>query len=410
MHTPRSIIRPLLLLGVVALLVGCRAEDARFRMDMVYVRKQENATEITFTRAQLLNLSNVLAAVFGTPDDPDILIDGDIGLHEIVDLTNLKMAAGPVGSDEMGFPHGLYREHCSHCHGVTGNGLGPTAAFLNPYPRDYRQGIYKFKSTPKGSRPTTEDLKTVLINGVQGTAMPSFALLADDEIDALVDYVKYLSVRGKIERDLIFEVADELEEKELLVDPEEPDDGLETVKMYLTAEVRKWASASNEATAVPSPPASSSDEDRLDSLARGRELFHGTLANCVKCHGETALGDGQTTDYDQWTIEIFTKEPQQPGIGEFVALGALKPRNILPRNLRHGVYRGGRRPIDLYWRVRNGIDGTPMPAATMKQPGQKGLTEADIWHLIDYVRSLPYEPLSNPHYGGHEAVVERQRL
>ena len=31
--------------------------------------------------------------------------------------------------------HRLYREHCAHCHGISGDGVGPTAVFLNPYPR-----------------------------------------------------------------------------------------------------------------------------------------------------------------------------------------------------------------------------------------------------------------------------------
>ena len=77
------------------------------------------------------------------------------------------------------------------------------------------------------------------------------------------------------------------------------------------------------------------------------------------------------------------------GLAEYVALGALEPRTARPRNLRLGIYRGGRRPVDLYWRIRNGIDGTPMPA------GQK-LTDEQVWSLVDYVRNLPYESISKP--------------
>ena len=40
---------------------------------------------------------------------------------------------------------GLYRQHCVHCHGITGDGAGPTAQFLMPYPRDFRTGEFKFK-------------------------------------------------------------------------------------------------------------------------------------------------------------------------------------------------------------------------------------------------------------------------
>src|ERR671935_235750 len=46
----------------------------------------------------------------------------------------------------------VYRVHCLQCHGVTGDGRGPTAAWVNPHPRDYRQGIFKFQS-----RDQTED-------------------------------------------------------------------------------------------------------------------------------------------------------------------------------------------------------------------------------------------------------------
>ena len=38
-----------------------------------------------------------------------------------------------------------------------------------------------------------------LHDGIPGTAMPSFALLPPDEVEALVEYVKYLSMRGQME-------------------------------------------------------------------------------------------------------------------------------------------------------------------------------------------------------------------
>jgi hypothetical protein len=41
----------------------------------------------------------------------------------------------------------LYRLQCLHCHGLSGNGRGPTAAWVNPHPRDYRSGVFKFTSS-----------------------------------------------------------------------------------------------------------------------------------------------------------------------------------------------------------------------------------------------------------------------
>ena len=54
----------------------------------------------------------------------------------------------------------LYRQHCLHCHGVTGAGDGPTAAVPLSPPRDYRPGLFKFTSTnPRNAKPTRDDLR-----------------------------------------------------------------------------------------------------------------------------------------------------------------------------------------------------------------------------------------------------------
>ncbi len=65
------------------------------------------------------------------------------------------------------------------------------------------------------------------------------------------------------------------------------------------------------------------------------------------------------------------------------------------------MYRGGRRPIDLFWRVHQGINGTPMPASN------SSLTEEEIWQIVDYIRSLPYEPASRTQYELAENLRER---
>jgi mono/diheme cytochrome c family protein len=75
----------------------------------------------------------------------------------------------------------------------------------------------------------------------------------------------------------------------------------------------------------------------------------------------------------------------------------LSPRNAIPRNLREGVFRGGRRPIDVFWRISAGIPGTPMPASGPAAEGAQGtLKQEEIWQIVDYVHSLPFEPASLP--------------
>jgi len=134
-----------------------------------------------------------------------------------------------------------------------------------------------------------------------------------------------------------------------------------------------WKAAVDARIPVPPMPA---DIDLVASIAKGRELFYGDKANCVKCHGVTGLGDGQANDYDDWNKaivevrkELASSSEQARGaatsgmspdeltehraqlawldkFGKVLDGDALEPRTIPPRNLRHGIYRGGRRPID----------------------------------------------------------------
>jgi mono/diheme cytochrome c family protein len=397
---------------VVVGLTGCDAPVVQFRTNELYLLNQEFKSEplARDKRRQLQqNLKDILTALFGTPDEPFFPSLEGVDTRRVCDPVKLRMAAGPVRSDRFGAPRGLYREHCVHCHGISGDGQGPTAVFLNPYPRDFRRGLFKFKSTPAAEPPTDEDLHRTLVQGIPGTAMPSFRLLSEEERDALVHYVRYLSIRGQVERSLMeatFQTG-ELDLTQVSLDDLKAPANIDLVKAIVTDVVTRWAEADSKATEVPPPP---DNFETPESIARGRELFYGPIANCVKCHGETALGDGQTTDYDEWTKEIMPNEPDK--LRKFLATGAaLPPRTIRPRNLRLNVFRGGRRPIDLYWRIRNGILASGMPAASMKPedaaPDDPRLTSDDIWHLIAYVRSLPYESLSAVQR--HQPQYQRER-
>lgn len=55
-----------------------------------------------------------------------------------------------------------------------------------------------------------------------------------------------------------------------------------------------------------------------------------------------------------------------------------------PRNLQLGMYRGGRRPIDLFARIHAGIKGSRMPSF-------KNTPHEDIWNIVNYVLSVPFD-------------------
>lgn len=414
------------LLILAATLCGCEKSPApSFRLNEVEILKQEKVSLAAgehFAASYDEEIANILTSLFGTPDEPKFpYLEGDEDeAHEFINFDNLKWAAGRVHSDIDGRPiSGLYREHCAHCHGITGDGAGPTASFLNPYPRDFRLSKFKFKSTPLRRSPTDHDMELILRNGIPGTAMPSFRTLPDEEIKALTDYVKYLTMRGQFERLLIAELSS-LEGEPLLdmsfvpdgdlvaalikieadeeEDEEEPGEAEEAFEeqldyflndLFLESVLPRWSETESGVTKVPEVPAAiaTSHAGHSALVEKGREIFF-AKGNCAQCHGETAMGDGQIASYDDWTNEWI----KSPGVDptdkktyrDFTAAGALKPRVIRPRNLRLPVYRGGGRPQDLYRRIFNGIEGTPMPDG-------KTLSEDEIWALVAYVKWLPYE-------------------
>ncbi len=392
---------------VPSFLIGCgKAPEPQFRLNAVEVLAAERvnlAEGEKISDENLRQVGSILTALFGTPDQPKFpfLLDEEDPAHQVISQENLERAAGPVSLDKAAKQTGLFRQHCVHCHGISGDGAGSTARTLNPYPRDFRLGKFKYKSTPLGKRPTDEDLKRVLLNGVPGTAMLSFRILPESDIAALVDYVKYLSIRGEVER-LLIAYASRLEADEKLIDlslaasektREDFEDRLFELiddSGYNSRVLPKWLNRERHVTRPAPAPASfaSAHPDHKKLILRGKALFHGA-GGCIQCHGETGLGDGQTETYDDWTqwAKDAKAVPDQPETyADFAAVGALNPRYLRPRNLNMKTYRGGNHPDDIYRRVLNGIEGTPMPSATTLQKDTD-----DIWAIVAYVKSIPYE-------------------
>ncbi|MFZ5699622.1 MAG: FTR1 family protein [Pseudomonadota bacterium] len=72
----------------------------------------------------------------------------------------------------------LYAAQCASCHGATGSGDGPVAASLNPPP-------IAFTDLERAKERSVFALYQVITQGLDGTAMPSFASLPDEERWAL---------------------------------------------------------------------------------------------------------------------------------------------------------------------------------------------------------------------------------
>ncbi len=372
-----------ILVGLVAIvLAGCDVKIDRFPDNRLYslVAARRDAINVS---PDLGDVQTVLAERFGTPDLP--LVPDDFATLLNHDL--LVRAAGAVASDQAGVHIGLYREHCAACHGVEGGGAGPTAALLNPYPRDLRAGVFKFKSTGRGDKPTHSDLHELLRRGIPGTAMPSFARVSDEDLESLTQYLVYLSLRGETERKLI----------DLVISEERSLASLRTAGQEIATDIAEaWQTAEQRIVAVPQAPKTAALENWWDDetlVERGRELFHGPLANCASCHGANGDGKATTLDFDDWTKEYTTKLGISPSDATAMkpmrSAGALRPRQALPRKLDWGVFHGNNSDDALYRRLVTGIAGTPMPALLLQdKAGSVGVTPDDVWSIIAYIRSL----------------------
>jgi mono/diheme cytochrome c family protein len=287
-------------------------------------------------------LRNKLEELFGTPRSPKV--EGEEDQLKKLQLDPETLAAGSV----------VYRRHCLHCHGVAGDGRGPTGPWLSPHPRDYRLGKFKFVSSARGSRkPRRADLVRTVRTGIDGSSMPSFSLLTPTEQEQVVSYVIHLSLRGEVELDtmrtLLTAGKSNLEDEDIAAHC------ASRLNLFLTG----WANSEK----VEEPPTYPYKDDQLPaSIKRGYALFTNTqgAASCIGCHLD--YGRQVPFRYDDW--------------------GTL----VRPANLTTGVYRGGRRPVDLYWRIRLGVPPSQMPAADLKREG--GTDE--YWDLVNFVQALPY--------------------
>jgi mono/diheme cytochrome c family protein len=244
----------------------------------------------------------------------------------------------------------VFTQRCAACHGALGNGEGPVAAYLRPRPRDYRLGMFKFTSTPFGAKPRREDLIRTVLRGAKGTSMPAFALLEEEDLQAVVDYVIMLSQRGEVEQNLFVEGES--------LDAEDPQDNFlpEDIAAIVTRVAESWREAKHQQVV----PLTAEPAYTEESVEKGRQVF--MTNECFKCHGLD--GRGRTPEpvgKDGWTGE-----------------------DVFAADLSSGMLRGGRRSQDIYRRIYSGINGTPMPGFAAKfndNPEQ-------IWQLVHFIKSV----------------------
>ena len=159
---------------------------------------------------------------------------------------------------------------------------------------------------------------------------------------------------------------------------------------------RSWAEAEKLIVVPPVPPSCDTPRRLAVSIARGRELFTRPESHCVDCHGREGRGDGLRSGalYDDWNLPKLAATPQR--CAELARRFHLPLERLQPRDLSEGIFHGGDRPTDLYWRIAIGIKGTPMPASGPVPGGKATLSPTEIWHVVNYMRSLS-QPANKQH-------------
>ncbi|MFV2092408.1 MAG: ethylbenzene dehydrogenase-related protein [Hyphomicrobiales bacterium] len=195
-----------------------------------------------------------------------------------------------------------YIRRCSFCHGLLGDGGGPAADYLDPRPRDFTLGTFKFRTTTSGELPTDADLFRTVSRGLPGTAMQTFDNqlikngLTELERWQVISYIKTF--------------APEFDDPEL--------DPAKTGKVITLPKERAPYGA--------------------DTIAKGAEVFK--RAKCASCHGNLGRGDGNKEfRKDDWGFPIRIRNVTHPW-----------------------KIKGGTEVEDIFMRFTTGINGTPMPS------------------------------------------------
>jgi cytochrome c oxidase cbb3-type subunit 2 len=249
-----------------------------------------------------------------------------------------RLGGQRVAAETLNQGHLAYQKYCIGCHGLRGDGKGPTASSMVPQPRDFTAGLFKFSAVPAGSLPTDEDLLRTLRRGLKGTHMPGWSAIPEAEARAVIQYLKTFSAR--------------------------------------------WKSESPGAP-VPVPP--DPWRGRAAEAARRGEVVYHAVARCWQCHAAylpreriLALAREEATRHGKPAPGSlpFRGGLERPTPTE-CSFGKLSPPDFLTDTLR-----ASHDPDGLFRTIAAGIGGTPMPS------WYKELTALDLWSLVRYVEEL----------------------
>jgi mono/diheme cytochrome c family protein len=168
----------------------------------------------------------------------------------------------------------IFSINCASCHGATGQGDGPAAAALNPKPRNFTEGYWKYGGgLARVARTITE--------GSPGTAMASFSMLPLEDRIAAAHYVRSLSPKPE---------EDKPEDLAWLIPAGRPGGGAASESTGVAAGIAPTGPSipiekAMAALAEVAPPVGSAPS--AAEPGPGAELYS---RRCAACHGASGQG------------------------------------------------------------------------------------------------------------------------
>ena len=166
-----------------------------------------------------------------------------------------------------------------HCHGVTGDGRGPTGPWVNPHPPTIARGCSS--SSPPMQMAASRAARTfAAFSNAVSKARPCRPSVSwkKKEKEQLISYVIHLSLRGQVEMSIMRNLL----KKEAL-------EGsiAESVKDFTETFLKQWFASSQKVIEPSSFPYKDGNEQQLQaSVRRGYELFTDPkgAGSCIACH------------------------------------------------------------------------------------------------------------------------------
>lgn len=178
------------LLDYMAVDYGEAVRDGQVVNDSEYAEMIEFAGQVrlrlselptTPSRANLIRQAAELEAAVRAKDTPVKVSSAARRLAALL-LAAYPVTLAPLSPPDLAQGARLYAENCASCHGASGNGRGPAASGMDPAPID-------FTDRARASERSAFALYQVINQGLEGTAMPSFAHIPAQDRWALAFFV-----------------------------------------------------------------------------------------------------------------------------------------------------------------------------------------------------------------------------